>query len=70
MNYYILELGGGWSPTILETEREMMFIREAQKGFSDARSYWIGGFTDFYPSSIIEYHSDYFISRSGSHPNS
>ena len=48
----------------METERELLFIREAQKTFSDVRSYWIGGFTDFDPGSIIHY-STYYSLGSG-----
>ena len=63
-NYSIPELGHGWSVAILETERELLFIREAQKTFSDVRSFWVGGFTDLDPDSTVPY-SDYYPLGSG-----
>ena len=41
---------------VLNDQREVNLIREAQKGFSDKRSYWIGGSTDncTSPWSIID----------------
>ena len=48
---------------MLDTEGELAFIREAQKGFNDTKSYWLGGFTD-QPSGTLEY-SDYSTSGSG-----
>ena len=63
-------LGYGWGPAILETEREISFVVQAQKGFNNIRSYWIGGFTDIDPGNIIQHYSDYFTSRSGHHTKS
>ena len=33
--------------------REFLYIRIAQRGFSDAKSYWIGGSTNVEPYEII-----------------
>ena len=43
--YNLLEMGEGWAPAVLNTRKEMNFIIEGQKGFSDSRNYWIGGRT-------------------------
>ena len=48
---------------MIDTKGELAFIGEAQKGFNNIRSYWIGGFTD-QPSGTLEY-SDYYTSGSG-----
>ena len=53
------ELGEGWGPTILDSEGEMAFIKQGQRSLSDIRTYFIGGFSDFDPGTIIDY-SDYF----------
>ena len=39
-------LGHGWAPAVLDTEEEHDFVKEAQKGVTHLRSYWIGGTTD------------------------
>ena len=41
--FYFPELGEGWGPTVLETELEHDFIRQSQKGLSDAQDYFIAG---------------------------
>ena len=38
-----LELGHGWAPTVLDTIEEHDFIRQSQKGLSDAGDYFIAG---------------------------
>ena len=60
--FYISALGNGWAPAILNTEQEMTFIQEAQKGLNDFRNYWIGGFTYSEPGSKIGYSRYYTIS--------
>ena len=40
---YFSELGNGWNLTYLNDQAEYEFIREAQRGLSHDRSYWIGG---------------------------
>ena len=40
---YFSELGDGWGPTVLETEVEHDFIRQSQRGLSDAQNYFIAG---------------------------
>ena len=39
----LLEIGPGWMNAKINSEAELDFIRESQKGLSDAQSYWIGG---------------------------
>ena len=51
---YLSELGDGWVPAILNTQVETDFIRQAQKGLTDDRSYWIGGSTNTESGSIID----------------
>ena len=60
-----LALGIGWGPAMIETEGELAFIREAQKGFTDLSDYWIGGFTD-QPRGAINY-STYYTIGTGNH---
>ena len=36
-------IGPGWMSARINSEAELDFIRESQKGLSDTRSYWIGG---------------------------
>ena len=50
---FIPELGEGWNPAIIETRRELDFIREAQRWFSDFRSFWIDGHTSFDHLEVI-----------------
>ena len=49
---------------MFETEEEMAFVREAQKGLNDSASYWIGGYTDSVPDSPFPY-SAYYTTGSG-----
>ena len=42
---YTLEIGDGWARSLLETEQEYEFVKVAQRGLADDRSYWIGGST-------------------------
>ena len=42
-------MGSGWGAAHLNNEKEFEFIRQGQRGFSDAKSYWIGGSTDAAP---------------------
>ena len=46
-------LGEGWAPAVLNSRAELNFLKQAQKGFSDDRSYWLGGCTSTQPWSII-----------------
>ena len=50
-------MGEGWAPAVFNTRKEMDFIIEGQKGFSDSRNYLIGGRTNVRGRSF-EY-SDY-----------
>ena len=47
--------GGGWEPAVLDNEVELDFIKEAQKGLSHFRSYWIGGSTTVDTGNQIEF---------------
>ena len=44
---------------MFETEGEMAFVREAQKGLNDVASYWIGGYTDSVPDHPFSYSAYY-----------
>ena len=39
----LLEIGPGWMTATINSEAELDFIRESQKGLSAARNYWVGG---------------------------
>ena len=43
--YFSALEGGGWTPAVMETTRELDFIGAAQRYFTDNRNYWIGGYT-------------------------
>ena len=51
---YILDIGPLWAPAILNSQEEWNFLKRKQKGFTDPRSYWIGGSTDFYRGKILD----------------
>ena len=36
---------------------ELEFIQQAQKGFNDSRSYWIGGSTNAAPGIVLDFNS-------------
>ena len=55
----IQDNGGGWTPFILYSQAQLDFIKQAQKGLSHDRSYWIGGSTDSAPWSTIDLTDDY-----------
>ena len=61
---YFSGLGEGWSPASFESEGELGFIREAQRGFSDARDYWVAGFTNHELGSTIPYSAYYTTASS------
>ena len=44
----------GWGPAVLNDQTELDFIREAQRGLSHDKSYWIGGSTNSGPWSFID----------------
>ena len=50
-----LEMGSGWIPAVINNRMEMNFIKQGQRGFSDSRSYWIGGKTNTNPGDFFEY---------------
>ena len=57
-------MGNGWGPAVLDDQMEHDFIMQGQRGFSDARSYWIGGSTDAEPLEYFDY-SSYIAGNSG-----
>ena len=61
---YFQGIGTGWSPAVLNNEMEHDFIMQAQRGFSDARSYWIGGSTNAGPFEYFDYMA-YIVGNSG-----
>ena len=42
---FMFELGDGWRAAILDNQREYDFVKVAQKGVVNNKSYWIGGST-------------------------
>ena len=56
-----IDLGHGWVPAVLESETEHDF-READRGVSDIKSYWIDGSSN--RTSFDFPYSDYFPDRS------
>ena len=48
-------MGDGWAPAILNTRREMDFIQQGQRSFSDNRGYWIGGKTNTQTGDFLDY---------------
>ena len=40
------DLGDGWSPVILNSPTELIFMKEIQKELNASNIYWIGGSTD------------------------
>ena len=67
--FYILELGNGWAPVILETEEEFNFVRAADRIINNPRNYWIDGSTNNCCIAEIEY-SDYIQGDRGKYADS
>ena len=61
---YFSALGDGWGAATFESEGETVFTREAQRGYTDARYYWVAGFTDYELGSTIPYSAYYTTSSS------
>ena len=40
---YFSDLGDGWGPAVLETEVEHDFIRQSERGLTNAQNYFIAG---------------------------
>ena len=66
---FISGLGHGWAPAVLNTEEELDFVKEAQKGVTHTRSYWIGGSTNVERPENFGY-SSYESNESGKVMNS
>ena len=50
-------MGNGWSPAVLDNTMELEFIKQAQKGFDDTRSYWISGTTNVAAREVFDLNS-------------
>ena len=57
-------MGDGWGAALLNDQMEFEFIRQGQTGFSDAKSYWIGGSTNAVPFEYFDFNS-YIMGDSG-----
>ena len=44
--FHFSEIGKGWGPAILNTWRELYFIKEGQKSSTNSAPYWIAGSTN------------------------
>ena len=64
--FIYLKVSSGWTPAVVDTRAELDFIRQAQRGLSHDRSYWIGGSTDSPPWSTTNYLNQYRTSDMGS----
>ena len=61
--YCIPEIGNGWGSAVLNTQYELDFIKQGQRGFNNSVFYWIGGSAD-QPNATINY-TDYIADNSG-----
>ena len=57
-------MGNGWGPTVLNDQMKLDFIRQGQRGFTDAKSYWVAGSTNSEPYEYFDFDS-YIIGDSG-----
>ena len=64
MFYYFQALGRGWGVAVLDNQVEADFIRQAQRGIDDLRSYWISGSTNTTHGTVIDF-SSYIIGDTG-----
>ena len=65
MFLYLSDLGEGWAPTILNSQSEVDFLKQAQKDFGDnTRSFWVDGTTNAELNSIFDFNS-YITGDSG-----
>ena len=46
-------MGNEWGPVVLNDAMEFEFIRQAQRGFNNNRSYWVSGTTNVAPRRIF-----------------
>ena len=42
---FILDLGNGWTPAVVNSPEELILIHKIQEKMNDNHSYWIGGST-------------------------
>ena len=61
---YFQGMGDGWSAAVLDDQKEYDFIMQAQRSFTDAKSYWIGGSTNAEPYEYFDYNL-YIVGDSG-----
>ena len=64
VTFVFLELGDGWSASVLNSKEELDFVRGGASYHIVIQSYWIGGSTDADKGSTIEY-SEYYTNMSG-----
>ena len=50
-------MGNEWGPVVLNDAMELEFIRQAQKGFNNDRSYWVSGTTNVAPKQHFQLNS-------------
>ena len=50
-------MGNGWGPSVLDNTMELKFIKQAQKGFDNNRSYWISGTTNVAARRVFDFNS-------------
>ena len=50
-------MGNGWGPAVLDNTMELEFIKQAQRGFNDIRSYWISGTTNVAIREVFDLNS-------------
>ena len=55
----------GFEPAVLNNQAEHNFIRQAQKGFSNDRTYWISGSTNAGINTIFDFQNSYLPGNSG-----
>ena len=65
-NLYFKDLGNGWAPAVLDSEKELNFIRGGQERNRELGSYFIGGSTDAKEGKTLNY-ADIYTNRSGNH---
>ena len=54
-HFYVIGIGAGWGPAVINSESEFKFIRENQHTLSDSRDFFVGGSTNSAEGENIEY---------------
>ena len=50
-------MGNEWGPMVLNNTIELEFIRQAQKGQNNTRSFWIIGSTNVAAREVLDFNS-------------